>query len=127
MNNKYLVGLENKLHGYHTRLKELHYSAPSFSMHKIIDDFDSALCSFDDNIMEDAISIFGEIEPGELSPKLPKELEIEELLCAIRADLADAKDELTEKLYTGIINEIDEFWHTVNKTIYLVRLSKKNS
>jgi hypothetical protein len=77
--------------------------------------------------MEDAISIFGEIEPGELSPKLPKELEIEELLCAIRADLADAKDELTEKLYTGIINEIDEFWHTVNKTIYLVRLSKKNS
>ena len=119
MKNDYLVNLENKLHGYHTRLKELHYSAPSYSIHEIID-------KFDDSIMEDAQSIFGQIEPGDLNPILPRETEMEALLGAIRADLADMKDKLSEKLYTGIINEVDDFWHTVNQTIYLIQIAKKN-
>lgn len=126
MKNDYLVNLENKLHGYHTRLKELHYSAPSYSIHEIIDKFDEELLEFDDSIMEDAQSIFGQIEPGDLSPILPKEIEMEALLGAIRADLADMKDKLSEKLYTGIINEVDDFWHTVNQTIYLIQIAKKN-
>ena len=41
MTNRYIEELENKLHGYHTRLKELHFGAPSVSVHKIIDDFKS--------------------------------------------------------------------------------------
>lgn len=126
MKNDYLVNLENKLHGYHTRLKELHYSAPSYSIHEIIDKFDEELLEFDDSIMEDAQSIFGQIEPGDLNPILPRETEIEALLGAIRADLADMKDKLSEKLYTGIINEVDDFWHTVNQTIYLIQIAKKN-
>ena len=126
MKNDYLANLENKLHGYHTRLKELHYSAPSYSIHEIIDKFDEELLEFDDSIMEDAQSIFGQIEPGDLDPILPRETEIEALLGAIRADLADMKDKLSEKLYTGIINEVDDFWHTVNQTIYLIQIAKKN-
>ena len=126
MKNDYLVNLENKLHGYHNRLKELHYSAPSYSIHEIIDKFDEELLEFDDSIMEDAQSIFGQIEPGDLNPILPRETEIEALLGAIRADLADMKDKLSEKLYTGIINEVDDFWHTVNQTIYLIQIAKKN-
>lgn len=126
MKNDYLVNLENKLHGYHTRLKELHYSAPSYSIHEIIDKFDEELLEFDDSIMEDAQSIFGQIEPGDLNPILPRETEMEALLGAIRADLADMKDKLSEKLYTGIINEVDDFWHTVNQTIYLIQIAKKN-
>lgn len=126
MKNDYLVNLENKLHGYHTRLKELHYSAPSNSIHEIIDKFDEELLEFEDSIMEDAQCIFGQIEPGDLDPILPRETEIEALLGAIRADLADMKDKLSEKLYTGIINEVDDFWHTVNKTIYLIHIAKKN-
>ena len=51
---------------------------------------------------------------------------LEELLQAIRGTLADAKTKLKGNLYTGIHNEIDDFWHTVNKTIYLVQIAKKN-
>ena len=126
MKNDYILTLEGKLHGYHTRLKELHFSAKSYSLHKIIDDFDSALLEFDDEVMEDAQSLFGTIEVGEIKPILPEETEIEELLQAIRGALADAKTKLKGNLYTGIHNEIDDFWHTVNKTIYLVQIAKKN-
>ena len=76
MKNEYLLTIEGRLHGYHTRLKELHYSAPSYSLHKIIDEFDSELQEFDDTIMEDAQSVFGFIEPGMINPVLPEETEI---------------------------------------------------
>lgn len=125
MNNEYLLAIEGRLHGYHTRLKELHFSAPTMSLHKVIDDFDSALQEFDDTIMEDAQSIFGFIEPGMINPVLPEETEIEALLRSIRAMLADMKDNLQEKLYTGIINTVDDFWSELNKTIYLVMICKK--
>lgn len=125
MTNEYLLSIEGRLHGYHTRLKELHFSAPNMSLHKVIDDFDSELQEFDDTIMEDAQSIFGFIEPGTIEPVLPEETEIEELLRSIRAMLAEMKDTLQEKLYTGIINTVDDFWSEVNKTIYLVKICKK--
>lgn len=125
MKNEYLVSIENRLHGYHTRLKELHFSAPNYSLHKIIDEFDESLLKFDDTIMEDAQSVFGFIEPGTLSPVLPEETEIESLLRGLRAMLAEMKDKLQEKLYTGIINSVDEFWSTLNKTIYLVMIAKR--
>lgn len=52
MTNKFILELENQFHGYHTRLKELHYSASSLSLHKLIDEFDGEFCSFDDAVME---------------------------------------------------------------------------
>ena len=124
MKNEYLLSIENRLHGYHTRLKELHYSAPSYSIHKIIDEFDEDLLEFDDTIMEDAQSIFGNIQPGMIQPILPEEMEIEALLRGIRGMLAEMKDNLQEKLYTGIINTVEDFWATINKTIYLIRIAK---
>lgn len=123
MNNEYLLSIEARLHGYHTRLKELHFSAPSLSLHKIIDDFDEELQEFDDTIMEDAQSIFGIIQPGMIQPVLPEEMDIDSLLRGIRGMLAEMKDNLQEKLYTGIINTVDEFWSTINKTIYLVTIA----
>lgn len=124
MKNEYLLTVEGRLHGYHTRLKELHYSAPSYSLHKIIDEFDEELLNFDDKIMEDAQSVFGVIEPGMITPTLPEETDIESVLRSIRALLAEMKDSLQEKLYTGIINSVDEFWSILNKTIYLVMVAK---
>ena len=123
MKSEYLLSIEARLHGYHTRLKELHFSAPSYSIHKIIDEFDQELLEFDDTIMEDAQSIFGVIQPGDIHPVLPEEMDIENLLRGIRGMLADMKDNLQEKLYTGIINTVEDFWVKVNKTLYLVKIA----
>jgi DNA-binding ferritin-like protein len=125
MKNDFILSLENKLHGYHTRLKELHFSASSMSEHKLIDDFDEELLEFDDNIMEDAQAIFGRIRVGMIQPVLPKSTTFGDLLNEIRADLVKTKDTLTEKMYTGIINVVDDFFHTVNKNIYLNNIINK--
>jgi hypothetical protein len=70
--------------------------------------------------MEDAQAIFGRIGVGMIQPILPKSKTFSDLLNEIRADLVKIKDTLTEKMYTGIINVVDDFFHTVNKNIYLI-------
>ena len=125
MKNEFIMSLENRLHGYHTRLKELHFSASSMSEHKLIDEFDEELLKFDDEVMEDAQAIFGRIGVGMIQPVLPKSITFGDLLNEIRADLVKIKNTLTEKMYTGIINVVDDFFHTVNKNIYLNNIINK--
>ena len=125
MKNDYLLEVENRLQGLHTRLAELHFSTSPISIHKLIDEFSGNLREFEDEIMEDAQSIHGLIEPGELEPILPESMDFIDLLGEVRGMLAGMKDELSGKMYTGIINCVDEFWHTTNKTIYLVMLENK--
>ena len=125
MKNDFIRNLENRFHGYHTRLKELHFSALTMAEHKLIDEFDEEFLEFDDEVMEDAQAIFGRIEVGMIQPVLPKSTSFKDLLIEIRADLVKTKDTLTEKMYTGIINVIDDFFHTVNKNIYLIDIINK--
>lgn len=125
MKNDFIRNLENRFHGYHTRLKELHFSAPTMAEHKLIDEFDEEFLEFDDEVMEDAQAIFGRIEVGMIQPVLPKSTNFKDLLIEIRADLVKTKDTLTEKMYTGIINVVDDFFHTVNKNIYLIDIINK--
>lgn len=121
MKNEFFVGLVNKLEGYHTRLKELHYSSPSYSIHKLIDEFDGSLCEFEDSMVENATPLFGAIRCGELSPILPDECtNFNDVLESVRGNLAETKREFGENIMaTGIINIVDDFFSEVNKYIYL--------
>lgn len=125
MTNKFMVSMENKFHGIHTRLKELHFSSPTMSLHKLIDEFDGEFLEFEDAIMENSQALWGFIKPGELSPELPKSMEIEELLMDIRGLLVSIKKEAGDNMmWTGIINRVDDFFETVNSYIYQVRIAK---
>lgn len=119
-----ILNFENRIQGYKTRVKELHFAAKKRSLHVIMDDFNKWLEDFEDNVMEDAQAIHGQYRPGELSPVLPKGMTEDDLLREIRADLLNMKDFFEKQpMYTGCLNELEDFFHLVNKTIYLVRLS----
>lgn len=125
MTNNFILNLENKFHGIHTRLKELHFSAPTYNIHKLTDDFDEEFQEFDDALMENAQALWGFIRPGDLSPILPEAKEFEELLTDIRGILVSIKKEAgSNMLWSGIINRVDDFFETVNKYIYLVKIAK---
>lgn len=128
MNNKFILNLENQFYGIHTRLKELHFSAPTMSIHKLIDDFDGEFQDFDDALMENAQALWGFIQPGTLSPILPEALEFENLLVDIRGLLTGIKREAGDDLmWSGIINRTDDFFETVNKYIYLIKICKHDA
>ncbi len=129
MKNTFILDLENKFHGIHTRLKELHFSARTMSLHKLIDEFDSEFQEFDDALMENSQALWGFIQPGDLNPVLPEAVEFTELLSEIRGILVmikkAAKD--NEMLWAGIINRVDDFIEVVNKYIYLANICTRNS
>lgn len=126
MNNKFMVNVENKIQGFSTRIKELHFSAKTISIHKIVDEFDSEFKKFEDDLMENSQALWGFIEVGELSPILPDSMDFESLLEDIRGLLVNIKKEANDNMmWTGIINLVDDFFTTVNKYIYLIKIAKK--
>ena len=129
MDNEFLINLENKIQGYKTRIKEMHFGGScGLSLHRLIDDFDKDFSEFEDDLMENAQALFGFIEPGELNPVLPEELnDFESLLEDIRGLLVSVKVEAGDAMmWTGIINIVDDFFSTVNKYIYQVKVVKRN-
>jgi hypothetical protein len=127
MDNKFILNLENKIHGVHTRLKELHFSAPCISLHKLIDDFDEEFLEFDDAVMENAQALWGFIKVGDIKPVLPESTEFLELLGEIKGMLVSIKREASDNeiLWSGILNRVDDFMETVNKYIYLTQIALK--
>ena len=126
MTNQFIIDLENKLQGIGTRLKELHFSAPSMSIHKLVDDFDEEFREFEDEIMENAQGLWGFIQPGDLKPELPGAMDFETLLEDIRGILVSIKKQAADSMmWTGIINITDDFFATTNKYIYLIKIAKK--
>lgn len=128
MNNEFILNLENQFHGIHTRLKELHYSAPTMSIHKLVDEFDEEFREFDDAIMENSQALWGFIHPGDLNPILPEATEFEDLLTDIRGILVSVKKKANDDLmWTGIINRVDDFFEILNKYIYLIKICKHSA
>lgn len=126
MENTFILDLENKFHGIHTRLKELHFSAPNMSLHKLIDDFDEEFLEFDDAIMENSQAIWGFFNVGEISPELPSAKTFTELLTELKGLLVMIKRKSGDDiLWAGIINRVDDFIETVNKYIYLNMIASK--
>lgn len=125
MDDKFLLSMIGKLEGYKTRLKELHWSSPSHSIHVIIDDFSSELAEFEDALAENSMALLDFIYPGELTPELPKEKEFGEVLESIRGFLGTIKKVCgDDMMWSGVINLVDDFWTTTNKFIYLLKICK---
>ena len=128
MENKFILDLENKFHGIHTRLKELHFSAPSLSLHKLIDEFDGEFLEFDDAVMENAQAVWGFIKVRDLNPVLPESKTFSELLREVKGILVMMKREAadSEILWSGIINRVDDFMEVTNKYIYLTSIATRS-
>ena len=123
-NKEKLVEALNKIEGFKTRIKELHWSSPSHSLHIIIDEFSSEIADFEDSLAENSIALLDFVYPGDLNPTLPEETEFESLLEAVRALLSGLKTDCSEELYwSGVVNIIDDFWTTTNRYIYLTKIS----
>lgn len=121
-----LIELINKIEGFQTRLKELHWNTGPISIHKLIDEFQDELSGFEDAVVENAVPFVGFFEPGTLNPTLPEESSFSDVLEGIRGLVISYKREIGDSLmWSGSINIIDDFLSTINKYIYLVKIENK--
>jgi len=122
-NKEKLVEVLNRIEGYKTRLKELHWSSPSHSFHIIIDEYSGEIAEFEDALAENSIALLDFVYPGDLNPVLPSDDDFESLLCSVRATLSGLKEDCEDMCWSGIVNLIDDFWTTTNRYVYLAKIS----
>lgn len=118
-----ILNFINRLEGYRSIMKFLHWAAPRRSRHEVLDDAFSDLGDFEDEFAEDAQAIYGQVSPDDCNPIPAKSKDDIGLMKEIRADLANMKLYLDKPMYTGLVNEVEDYFHKVNKTIYLLNLS----
>lgn len=121
-NNAFMMNIIGKMEGYKTRLKDLHWAAHNNSTHVRIDEILAALTDYEDAITEDAQATDGDIISGSVRSIPCNSADVFDILDQIKLDLIAIKRQYEGNIeYTGVINETDDFFHTVKKYIYLLR------
>lgn len=122
--NSYMMGLLKKIEGYKTKLKELHWAAKNNSTHVRIDEFLDKLSDYEDAIAEDCQGIEGQVRVGTFSSIPCGASDIFEVLEAIKNDLISIKNTYDNNPeYIGVINETEDFFHTLKLYKYLLTIS----
>jgi hypothetical protein len=117
-----------KLEGYRVRLREIHWNTTNKSEHELTDSLMSSLTSFEDEIAEAAMGVFGfRISVGDVVPILPEEVEVDPIIASLRNLTISLKQVLTkstiESEFHGINAILDDIMKCLDKGRYLKTLN----
>lgn len=121
------IGFINRLEGWKTRCKNLHWSAPRKNIHVYLDDFLEVLSDYQDSLAEGYMGILGKMAPnavkGIQSECLDAMTFIDEV-CRYTCEFYEKIPQDT--VYKGITSECETFIQSINKYKYLFSLCKHN-
>lgn len=115
----------NKLHGYKTAVKNLHWSAKNMSEHKLCDDIIDSIDKNEDEIAEICQGIYKQIKLNELKPMQYKISTTDKMLVDLLNDTKEFHSKLTNERYIGLRSVIENFMGEINKFQYLIRFCIK--
>ena len=109
------------IEGVRIRLRELHWVAERNSKHLLTDEMISSLEEFEDNIAEDLMGVCGfRIQVGAVVPTMTNQVELLPLLSELHEFVIQLCASLeNDKLYSGIVNELEDMSHNIGKWKYL--------
>lgn len=120
-----IIAYINKLHGYKTAVKNLHWSAKNMSEHKLCDDIISLIDDNEDEIAEICQGIHKQIKLNELKPIQYKIVSTDKLLYDLLNDTNEFLNKLNGKRYIGLKSVLENFISELNKFKYLIRFCVK--
>lgn len=111
--------------GYKTRIKNLHWAADGFNIHKRLDELLSAVSGYQDAIAEEAMGIYGRMGNNDIFGIPCKIYDPIALINDIKNKTNRFYNGLDNSiLYIGLRSEVETFIHELNKYIYLFSLCK---
>ena len=120
---QFFINFINKLEGFKTKCKNLHFSAPKKNIHVYIDEFEKVISDYQDSIAEDYQGILGHMQPNAMkgieSPSLNAIDFIKELDIATETFYNNIP---SDTCYVGIKSETETFIHNIFKYKYLFEL-----
>lgn len=120
----FFIGFLNKLEGWKTKCKNLHWSAPKKNIHVYLDDFLDVLSDYQDGLAEGIMGIFGKIQPNVIVGISSNALNAMDFIDEVRSGTIAFYDKLPqETIYKGIASECETFIQNINKYKYLFSLT----
>ena len=114
----------NKLEGWKTKCKNLHWAAPKKNIHEYLDDFLGLLSDYQDGLAEGYMGILGKMQPNAIKGIARDTLNAMDLLNEVIENTVKFYENIPEgTIYKGITSECETFIQNLNKYKYLFSLS----
>lgn len=122
-NTQLFIGFLNKLEGWKTKCKNLHWSAPKKNIHVYLDEFLDILSDYQDGLAEGYQGILGKMQPNAIKGIPSETLNALDFIAEVRKETLAFYDKLPqETIYKGITSECETFIQNINKYKYLFEL-----
>jgi len=114
------------LEGYKTKIKNLHWAASGFNIHKRLDDLLDIVSDYQDTVAESSMGIWGQVDSTFLQPTVPVSLKDPiEMLEALTNDILNFYAKYSEeKIIAGLKSEQETFIVNLQQQMYLFKLCK---
>jgi len=125
--DKTVLAFVNKLEGYKTAIKQLHWDAKNMSQHELCDDIAESIAEFQDTVSEVEQSITGKLKINSLNPT---EYKIKDLKSFVQ-DVLDATNTFYKAIkdkgdtYVGMASDCESFLSDMQRKLYLVNFTVK--
>ena len=121
---QFFINFINKLEGFKTKCKNLHWSAPKKNIHVYLDDFLSVMSDYQDNIAEDYQGILGHMNPNVIEGVKSQSLNAIDFINEVTIATETFYNNIpSDTCYVGIKSETETFIHNIFKYKYLFELT----
>lgn len=121
---EFYISFLNKLEGWKTKCKNLHWAAPKKNIHVYLDEFLEVLSDYQDSLAEEYQGLLGHMQPNAIKGIPSDTLNAIDFINEIKACTADFYKQIPCDcpLHAGIRSECETFIHNVLKYKYLFEL-----
>ena len=121
--SEFFISFLNRLEGWKTKCKNLHWAAPKKNIHVYLDEFLSILSDYQDNLAEGYMGILGKMQPNVIKGTPSDTLNAIDFINEVRGATVVFYDKIPqETVYKGIASECETFIQNINKYKYLFEL-----
>ena len=121
--SEFFISFLNKLEGWKTKCKNLHWAAPKKNIHVYLDEFLDVLSDYQDSLAEGYMGILGQMQPNVIKGFLSNTLNAIDFINEVKSSTLVFYENIPkETIYKGIASECETFIQNINKYKYLFDL-----
>ena len=122
--SEFFIGFLNRLEGWKTKCKNLHWAAPKKNIHVYLDEFLDILSDYQDGLAEEYQGLLGHMQPNAVRGIPSDVLNAIDFIEEIKMHTCKFYESIPEgTCYAGIRSECETFIHNILKYKYLFELT----
>lgn len=123
----FFIDFLNRLEGWKTKCKNLHWAAPKKNIHVYLDEFLDIISDYQDSLAEEMQGILGHMSPNKIVGTESDALNAMDFILEVKNNTFKFYSSIPEGVeYVGIKSECETFIHNIFKYKYLFELSNSN-